>query len=253
MDENLLNIFSSYYKRIMRIESKLKSTLIDKYTALYKNNVYKITYNTFFSKTEKNRHQKDQIYTKLLKSKEAEQEKFALAISKMYLGEVIDFLGHPVFLKSVVRKNFFSQQISTKTTDFQSKAKLLNAFRNCVAHIDERKLKKDIKRFLSAVSYFELILGLNNIVTINSLNKINPNHKLSTSDILKIIYNENPDLFNDDKALIPVFDEIATLNGYSYDALPQRWTIIRQKFKLEKDLKIANLENFNDSQMKLDL
>ena len=77
MDENLLNIFSSYYKRIMRIESKLKSTLIDKYTALYKNNVYKITYNTFFSKTEKNRHQKDQIYTKLLKSKEAEQEKFA--------------------------------------------------------------------------------------------------------------------------------------------------------------------------------
>ena len=155
----------------------------------------------------------------------------------MYIGEVIDFLGHPVFLKSVVRKNFFSRQISTKTTDFQSKAKLLNAFRNCVAHIDERKLKKDIKRFLSAVSYFELILGLNNIVTINSLNKINPNHKLSTSDILKIIYSENPDLFNDDKALIPVFDEIATLNGYSYDALPQRWTIIRQKFKLEKDLK----------------
>ena len=252
MDESLLHLFSTYYTRIMRIESILKSTLIEKYTTLYKNNVYKITYNTFFSKTEKNRHQKDQIYTKLLKSKETEQEKFALATSKMYIGEVIDFLGHPVFLKSVVRKSFFSQSISTKTTDFQSKAKLLNAFRNCVAHIDERKLKKDIKRFLGAVSYFELILGLNNIVTINSLNKINPNHKLSTSDILKIIYNENPDLFNDDKALIPVFDEIATLNGYSYDMLPQRWTIIRQKFNIEKEFKNTKTEEINDNQLKLD-
>ena len=50
MDESLLHIFSTYYKRIMRIESILKSNLIDKYTFFYKNNVFRNTYNIFSQK-----------------------------------------------------------------------------------------------------------------------------------------------------------------------------------------------------------
>ena len=61
-------------------------------------------------------------------------------------------------------------------------------------------------------------------------------------------------IFNDDKVLISIFDEIALLNGYSYEGLPQRWTIIRQKFKLEKDFKIHPSCDlvYDSKQLKLD-
>ncbi len=79
-------------------------------------------------------------------------------------------------------------------------------------------------------------------MTVSSLYQINPNHKLSTAEILKIIYGIDAGFFDDDKILISIFDEIAMLNGYSFESLPQRWTIIRQKYKLQSE----NKNNKND-------
>lgn len=235
MNEYELNIFTTYYKRIMRVESTLKALLIDKYTTLYQNNAYRITFTQFFSKTENHLHSKDKIYTKLHTSTKSEQDKFAYAVNEMYLSEIFVFLGHPVFLKNKIRKNFFKVPTKTNTTDFQANAKALKEFRNCIAHINQKKFKIDINRFLKGLEYFERILGFNIISTVIALGQINPRHKLSTSDILNIIYNTNLKVFSDDRELVSIFDEIALLNGYTFENLPQRWTIVRQKYKLEKE------------------
>lgn len=240
MNEYMLNIFALYYKRIMKVEDKLKSLLIEKYTDLYMENVYKITYSQYFSKTEKNKHSKDGIYTKLHNSDKSEIEKFTQAVRKMYLSEVINFLGNPVFLKSKIRKNFFIIPTTTNTTDFQHNSRMLNQFRNCVAHIDEKKLSHDINAFLEGLNYFENILGFDNIVIINKLKQLDPKHKLSTAEILQFIYTTDKSLFEDDKVLIATFDDVAIMNGYTPDSLPQRWTILRQKLKVESKNKGDN-------------
>lgn len=257
MDEYSLNIFTMYYKRIMRVENELKTLIISHYSNLYnKNNVYKITYAQFFSKTENNKHSKDKTYTKLFNSNKTENEKFTQAVSKMYLSEITNFLGHPVFFKSKIRKILFAQEINTKTTEFQSNSRLLNEFRNCIAHIDAKKFNKDFKRFSVALEYFERLLGFNNVISISALKQINPSHRLSCTEILKIIYNTNKKLFEDDKILISVFDEIAMLNGYTYEALPQRWTIVRQKYQIEKGEKnnyFKENDDINQIQLMLDI
>lgn len=83
---------------------------------------------------------------------------------------------------------------------------------------------------------------------------IDPKQKLSVMDILKLIYKIDSKIFNDDKILISIFDEVAMLNGYSYESLPQRKTIIRQKYKLEEEYRSQCLDNelSNSGQLKLD-
>ena len=254
IDEFSLEIFCRYYKRLMWVEAILKNLLITQYLDLYnKNNVYKITFAQFFSKTEKNKHNSDSIYTKLERSNKSEEEKFTIAIEKMYLSEVINFLGHPVFLKSKIRKTFFKVETNTKTTTFQSNAKNLNLFRNAIAHIDVKKFNKDKNRFLDALNFFENILGINHFISPDFLSKIEQNPKLSTMDILKLIYKINPSIFDNDKILLLLFDEITFMNGYTFETLPQRWTIIRQKFRLENYKKTTNsAEAKFSNQMKLD-
>ena len=81
--------------------------------------------------------------------------------------------------------------------------------------------------------------------------------KLSVWDILTFIYNTDKTYFNDDKFLILLFDDIALINGYTFASLPQRWSIIRQKFELLKKVKenkhIESLIHDNHNQMNLDI
>ena len=75
------------------------------------------------------------------------------------------------------------------------------------------------------------------------------------TDILSIIYEINKNYFKDDKMLIILFDDIALINGYIFKSLPQRWTIIRRKFDMAKQIKDNNFEITNvlknDNQMHL--
>ena len=52
-----------------------------------------------------------------------------------------------------------------------------------------------------------------------------------------------------------LFDDIALINGYIFKSLPQRWTIIRRKFEMERQIKENNIKITNvlkeDNQMRL--
>ena len=87
------------------------------------------------------------------------------------------------------------------------------------------------------LNHFEKILKCNIILSCNLIDKINKSPKLSCKDILSFIYTENKEIFKDDKLLILLFDDIALINGYTFQGLPQRKSIIREHFKILENVK----------------
>lgn len=176
----------------------------------------------------------------------------------MYLSEILNMFTNGVYLKNKkVKNNFFVNFVETNTTDFQKQQKALNEFRNSIAHCDVKKYTKERKRFIKGLVYFESILNCNPVISISFMKQITLAKKLSVWDILTFIYNTDKTYFNDDKFIILLFDDIALINGYTFASLPQRWSIIRQKFELLKKVKenkqIESLIHDNHNQMNLDI
>lgn len=246
MNEYILTEFSIFYKRLMRIELCLKTLILTQYTNCYGNNAYNVIYR-YLTSIEKYRPISDCTFSKIYKSNKSENEKFISSVNKMYLSEILNLFCNPVFLKNKVRQFFFSEPVITNSTFFQQKQKGLKSFRNCVAHCDEKKLLLDKAKFIDSLFYFEKILNCNDSLSFEILNEINRSQKLSTKVILNIIYDKKPYCFKNDKLLILLFDDIALMTGYTFKSLPQRWTIIRQKYEIEKQKKSPDIAILQES------
>jgi len=240
MDELTLTEFSIFYKRLMVVEICLKSLIIAKYNNVFGDKAFPILYR-YIQSLDKNRGINDKTFKKIFSSNKTNFEKLILSINKMYLGELLNLFANPVFLKNkAISKNFFQEQVVTNSTEFQQKAKAYRDFRNCVAHCNIRKYKLERNRLINGLVFFEKILQCNVIISCDIIDKISKTRKLSVKEILMIIYNAEKDYFKNDKLLIILFDDIALINGYTFKSLPQRWSIIRQKFELEKAIKNGN-------------
>ena len=240
MDEYTLTEFSIFYKRLMVVENCLKNLIITQYTTVFGDNAYNILYR-YFHTLDTKRKLKEPIFKNIYLSRKSNNEKLILSVSKMYLGEI---LNNPVFLKNKkVSKIFFPIQTETNNSDFQQKQKALKDFRNCIAHGNEKKYYLERTRMIKGLIFFEKILQCGTVFTFDLLDKISTSRKLSVVEILQIIYNIDNSFFNDDKILIILFDDIALINGYIFKSLPQRWTIIRKKFDMKKQMKNIPITN----------
>jgi len=237
MDDYILTEFSIFYKRLMKLERCLKTLILTQYTNAYASNAYKTMYR-YFQVAEKNRHVNDCTFSKIYSSSKSDDEKFILSVNSMYISEILYLFYHPVFLKNKARHIFFAEEVETNSTFFQRKGKFLRAFRNCVAHCDEKKLAFDRTKFIDSLVYFEKILNCNDAIDFDLLSKIGRAKKLSINAILNIISKSRPNYFKNDKLLLLLFDDIALMTGYTFKDLPQRWSIIRQKFEMNKKLKL---------------
>ncbi len=245
MDEYILTEFSIFYKRLMIVENNLKSLIIVQYTAVFGDNAYNILYRYFHS-LDLQRKLKEQTFKNINLSRKTNNEKLIMSVNKMYLGEILNLFANPVFLKNrKVASNFFPVQTVTNNSDFQQKQKALKDFRNSIAHGNIKKYNLERNRMIKGLVFFEKILQCSTFFSFDILNKISNSRKLSVNEILSIIYDINNLYFKDDKILIMIFDDIALINGYTFKSLPQRWTIIRQKFELEKQIKENNVNIIN--------
>lgn len=245
MDEYILTEFSIFYKRLMVVENNLKNLIILQYTAVFGDNAYNVLYRYFHS-LDLQRKLKEQTFKIINLSKKTNTEKLVISVNKMYLGEILNLFANPVFLKNrKVANNFFPIQTMTNNSDFQQKQKALKDFRNSIAHGNIKKYLLERNRMIKGLVFFEKILQCSAFFTFDILNQISNSKKLSVTEILSIIYDINNYYFKDDKILIMVFDDIALINGYTFKSLPQRWTIIRQKFELEKRIKENNTKIIN--------
>lgn len=237
MNEYTLTEFSIFYKRLMLIENCLKTLIITQYTTVFLDKAYNIMYR-YFHTLDIQRKSKEQIFKNIYLSNKSNEEKLNLSVNKMYLREILNLFANPVFLKNKKVANiFFPTPTATNNSDFQQKQKALNDFRNCIAHGNEKKYYLERTRMIKGLVYFEKILQCSTIFTFDILDKISNYRKLSVVEILSIIYEIDKSYFKDDKLLIILFDDIALINGYTFKSLPQRWTIIRRKFELEKQIK----------------
>lgn len=237
MNEYTLTEFSIFYKRLMVVENCLKTLIIKQYENVFGDKAYNILYR-YFHTLDIQRKLKEQIFKKIYLSKKSNCEKLIMSVNKMYLREILNIFSNPVYLKNKKVANiFFPIPTETNNSEFQQKQKALNDFRNCIAHGNEKKYYLERTRMIKGLVFFEKILQCSNVFTFDILDKISNYRKLSVSEILSIIYDINKTYFKDDKMLIILFDDIALINGYIFRSLPQRWTIIRQKFDIEKQIK----------------
>ena len=244
MDEYTLTEFSVFYKRLMVVESCLKKLIVTQYTTIFGDNAYNILYR-YFHTLDIQRKLKEQTFKNINSSKKNNNEKLIMSVNKMYLGEILNIFANPVYLKNKkISKIFFPIPTETNNSYFQQKQKALKDFRNCIAHGNEKKYYLERTRMIKGLVFFEKILQCGTVFTSDILDKISNFRKLSVSEILSIIYDIDKTYFKDDKILIILFDDIALINGYTFKSLPQRWSIIREKFDMQKQIN-ANKPIFN--------
>lgn len=237
MDEYILNEFSIFYKRLIRIERDFKKLLYEKYINAHGENAYNIVYR-YLREIEKRRNENDKSFSKIFSAQKTNNEKLEMSFEKMYLSEILNLFANKIFLKNKkIVNNFFHVPIKTNETTFQKKQKHLKEFRNCIAHYNRKKYILDKNKFIDALIYFENLLEYNLKFNYDVLLKLNKSRKLSLKDILKFIYETDKNYFNDDKLLILLFDEIALINGYSFKELPQRKSIIREHFRIKEAIR----------------
>lgn len=237
MNDYILTEFSIFYKRLIVAELALKNLVIQKYSEIYKDNAYNVMYR-YFKTIQNKRTLNDKSFIKIHDSDLSEYEKLSQSTYKMYISELLNLFANAVYLKNKkIKNNFFEEYIATNSTDFQQKCKVLKDFRNCIAHGNIKKFLLERKKFINGLVYFEKVLKCNVVISCGLIDKINKSQKLSCRDILSFIYTENKEIFKDDKLLILLFDDIALINGYTFQGLPQRKSIIREHFKILEKVK----------------
>ena len=238
MDERLLNEFAAYYKRILRVEKYLKNLIFEKYTQYHKDKAYQHIYSRYLINLKSRQKINDQTFIKIYKDKhKTNNQKLQLSIDKMYISEVLSLFSHKVFLKDIVRKTFFENDIKTNKNEFRLIAKHFKEFRNCICHFDTKQFSIDNKTFVKSLIFFEKLVNCKYRFSLGSVEAIA--HKTNITSILKYIYSTHPEYFKDDRILVNVFDDIARLLDFRKDNLPQYKSIIRQKFEIEKMLKTS--------------
>ena len=243
MDEFILNEFSSYYKRITRVEQYLKNRIVAKYTTIFGDKAYNILFE-YFIKLEKIPNAKyKRKFTSIWKSNKTNQEKLINSVNTMYLPEILELFKNKAYTLNAVRKGFFAISVNTIEEEFQNRQKYLKELRNYVAHFNYKKMHKDKKALLKSLVYFEYLLGYRQSFDYQVVNVLDKSKKLATKTILELIYQQNPSYFSDDRLLISLFDDIAIMTGYNSRELPQRWSIGRQKYEMQRQNKKRDKAN----------
>ncbi|MBR1942451.1 hypothetical protein IJ843_01795 [bacterium] len=235
MNEKILNEFAIYYKRIIRIENYLKQLIYDKYKIVHGEKSYSILFKTYFSHINNKAPFTDNRFNDINLSKKNDDEKLNLSIQKLYISEVLSFFNHKAYLKDRVRKIFFENPVETNKDFFKKHSKILKNFRNCICHFDTKQFLNEKSKFINSLIYFEKLLNSRYKYTKGRFESIE--HKLSIQSILELIYQNNPEYFEDDRVLVNVFDDLALLLDYRTNNLPPYKSIIRAKFYIENKYK----------------
>ena len=236
MHKNYIEIFAFYYKKLMDLEHSLKARLFVAFHKEHGEKCFKVLF-AYLKKIEnKRKNDYRNKFSTLYNTKMPEHEKLEKTLEDLFFSDLIQLLDEPVFIKNKVRKTFYANKIDP--VFFRKNKKPLKGFRNAIAHYNYKDFKKHRKKYVNSLLYFEHIIGCSGgeFIDFNSLPK-NDGKKPKVKEILQIIFNQNQAIFKNDKILIEIFDQIAILYGYTYESLPQRWTIIRQKYEIEKSLK----------------
>jgi len=245
--------FSKIYARLMRLELTIKHNA---YLAIKEHND-KNALNEFIKFFQNKRRQ--QRYTNDRKNKldyiinhpqKTQLQKMKLLINELYLSDMLNLILKTTQFKIKEIDEIFYNKIPKKYIELENCIKPLTFLRNCIAHYNFKLYKDNKTLFLDSLFLFEVHLG-HNIAGIAQLPKFK--NKPSIKEIVQEIYNLKPELIadvhtkcsdesktyycNQHRMLLSLFDDICIYNGISANDLPSPWTILRELYRFQSEIK----------------
>lgn len=228
-----LSEFSRIYKRLMVLEHTIKIRMFESFANRYKKDVYVklIPYLTHIDKIHNNK-----IFSDISIKKLSDQEKLQKSFYLMYLSDLLYIFEFKdqnekfSYKTNLIKGGFFSKSILDANA-LRSKIQNLIALRNCIAHFNYLKYLNNKTKYIDALNFFEIQMDCNNR-TLKYIPKLQATPTIK--NILEAIFKLDKDVFKDDRLLCNSFDDIAVCNGWHINKLPSYWTIVKQKYQIEK-------------------
>lgn len=242
----------------MELEICLKNRIYDSIITTYPDNCYEIfksffTNQKIYSNYSEFKKLKDKSKKKIFKLLEisnnrnlTENEKLRTSLDLLYLSDTLKFLvDEKSYYDDAKLINLLYENQPQNFNELKIHKGKLCSLRNNVAHYNYKDYEKKREKYIKALIYFEIHLGCS-LKKLHELPKLN--HKPNVNEILKAIYQIEPELFNKDtspeitlalkdRRLCELYDDLAIINGWQYNELKSHWTIIRNYYAFKSKLK----------------
>ena len=221
------------YKRIFEIEISLKQKMFFALKETYHEKMFFriIPYINSLKNVSKE-------ILKIQKTELSEEKKLNKFLSMAYMSDVLNILTmyKPVYKYKIFQKNFYGYEIDDarfqEVITFTGK---LIKLRNSIMHFNVSTYRKSKSAFLETLIYWEKLLDCPNMKYIHGHHFTD---KPRVASILKALAETYPDFLNlSDRLVCDMFDDIAFINGWDINNLPEYWTIGRTLYDLKRKYK----------------
>lgn len=229
---------SKIYKRVLAVESALKTRLFIALTDTYKNPFNRlIPYLKNIIPHEKYKSgsgicKRDRI-TDLLLSNKSQSDKLTYFLSMAYLLDTLKILTDykPIFKDKDFCRHFYKNKPTQNI--IKKNAANLNKLRNAVMHFDYTQYEQNKTIFLEALNFWERLLYCQNCF-MHTLPTVKP----KTMTLLSLLAKNFPNFFEtNDRIICDMFDDLAFINGLPIEKLPTYWSIGRAIYHLKAKMK----------------
>lgn len=239
IDRYIVIELSKLYKRMFEVELTLKQKMFYALKKTYKDKLF-FRLIPYLKKLPNNTNEINKIINSTEKTEEQKLYKF---ITSAYLSDVINILTQykDIYRYKVFQKNFYGFEIDdTQHQEIISYAGKLISLRNSIMHFNITMYQKNRPNYLNTLIYWEKLLACPNMKYIHNLTF---NKKPKIAPTLRALSEAYPDLLTlSDRLVCDMFDDVAFINGWDINQLPEYWTIGRSlhdlKSKAKKQLKI---------------
>lgn len=232
IDRYIVIELSKLYKRMFEVELTLKQKLFYALKKTYKDKLF-FRLVPYLKKLTNNPNEINKIINSTNKTEEQKLYKF---ITSAYLSDVINILTlyKNIYKYSVFQKNFYGTEIDDiKHQEIISYAGRLISLRNSIMHFNIKMYQRNRENYLKTLIYWEKLLACPNMKYIHNLTF---NKKPQIAPTLRALAGIYPDFLTlSDRLVCDMFDDVAFINGWDINKLPEYWTIGRALHELKSN------------------
>lgn len=234
IDRYIVIELSKLYKRMFEVELTLKRKMFFALKKTYQDKLF-FRLIPYLKKLQNNSNEINKIINSTDKTEEQKLNKF---LTSAYLSDVINILTlyKDVYRYKVFQKNFYSSEIDEiKHQEIISYAGKLISLRNSIMHFNVAMYQRNRKNYLNTLIYWEKLLACPNMKYIHNLTF---NKKPQIAPTLRALSEAYPDFLTlSDRLVCDMFDDVAFINGWDINKLPEYWTIGRALHELKSNSK----------------
>ena len=225
---------SKVYKRILEVELTFKQKIL---FALEKTYAEKAFYRIipYIKQIEHNTKENSKLIESAHLTDEVKLKRF---IANAYISDVVNILTRykNIYKFKIFQKNFYGYEIDeTKHSEIIQYAGRLVLLRNSIMHFNIRSYKNNKEHYLETLIYWEKLLE---VPKMQYIHNISFNKKPAMRTILRALSDTYPDFSTlSDRLVCDMFDDIAFINGWEINELPQYWSIGRTLYELRRQKK----------------